>query len=193
MEKLLMFKNELNYITSKRIRESAEILINLLPDYFFKVPASSSGKYHPEFASGEKGLVRHTKVVVRIAYELLYINGTIGENFTQNEKDLILLSLIIHDGLKLGNPMESRTRKDHPILIANLVEENRNNIQLTEEELEIVKGILETHMGEWNKDRDGKEIMRKPTTKNERFAHMCDYLGSRKFLDVEFTDNEINY
>ena len=49
-------------------------LIELLPNYFFEVPASSTGKYHPEFALGDGGLIRHTKVAVRIAYELLNNN-----------------------------------------------------------------------------------------------------------------------
>ena len=63
------FKKELNYINNSRIKKSLIIMINKLPDYFFEVPASSTGKYHPKFALGEGGLVRHTKVAVRLAHE----------------------------------------------------------------------------------------------------------------------------
>ena len=80
-----VFKTEINYIKNPEYQRNAEILIELLPDYFFEVPASSTGKYHPKFASGDGGLVRHTKAAVRIAYELLY--SIIGDPFNSEEKD----------------------------------------------------------------------------------------------------------
>ena len=82
------FMQEINYIKNEKYRENAKILIEGLPDYFFSVPASSTGKYHPKFSSGDGGLVRHTKAAVRIAYELL--NSMIGDVFKSDEKDLII-------------------------------------------------------------------------------------------------------
>ena len=46
-------------------------------------------------------------------------------------------------------------------------------------------------MGPWNTDYEGREILPKPKTKYENFVHMCDYLSSKKFLNVNFVDNEI--
>ena len=69
MDKKEVFKREVNYLKNERYRENANKLIELLPDYFFEVPASSTGKYHPAFSLGDGGLVRHTKAAVRIAYE----------------------------------------------------------------------------------------------------------------------------
>ena len=64
------FKKELEYIINVDYKEDLKFLINALPDYFFMVAASSTGKYHPSFSLGEGGLERHTKVAVRIDYEL---------------------------------------------------------------------------------------------------------------------------
>ena len=89
-----MFETELNYIKDDRIRESARILIEGLPEYFFKIEASSTGKYHPDFALGDGGLVRHTKAAIRIAKELLD-NNSIGHKFTSDEKDLLIISIMI--------------------------------------------------------------------------------------------------
>ena len=81
------------------ITESAfKKLINLLPDYFFEIPASSTGKYHPKFSTTNHGLLKHTKVAVRIAYELFNIE----DRFTDEYKDLIIMALVLHDGCKLG-------------------------------------------------------------------------------------------
>ena len=71
MEKKDYFKKELSYIKNKNIKDSCETMIGLLPDYFFQIPASSTGKYHPKFTLGDGGLVRHVKVAVLIAKDLL--------------------------------------------------------------------------------------------------------------------------
>ena len=71
MEKKDYFKKELSYIKNKNIKDSCETMIGLPPDYFFQIPASSTGKYHPKFTLGDGGLVRHVKVAVLIAKDLL--------------------------------------------------------------------------------------------------------------------------
>ena len=71
MDKISYFDREYKYIKDDKIREDLKYLVSNLPDYFFELEASSTGKYHPKFASGKGGLVRHTKVAIRIAYELM--------------------------------------------------------------------------------------------------------------------------
>ena len=47
-------------------------------------------------------------------------------------------------------------------------------------------------MGQWNYDSyKQKEVLPKPKTAEQRFVHMCDYLASRKFIDVKFNGNDI--
>ena len=67
------FNKELEFITDERLRNNAMTILNNLPDYFFQVQAASTGKYHPSYALGEKGLVRHTKAAVCIANNLFNI------------------------------------------------------------------------------------------------------------------------
>ena len=190
MSKIETFKKELNYIKNNKYKEEAKKLIELLPDYFFEIPASSTGKYHPNFAQGEKGLVRHTKVAVRMCYELAN-NNSIGYSFTSDEKDLMIIALIMHDGLKSGMPKEKYTRVDHPLLAANLIRENKDELKLTNGEIEFIAQAIETHMGEWNKDFNGFEVLPLPKNKYQRFVHMCDFLASKKFIEVPFENNEI--
>ena len=189
MEKVSYFKRELSYIKDDKIRESAEIFINLLPDYFFEIPASSTGKYHPEFASTEHGLVKHTKVAVRFAKELLDNPGL--NNFTSREKDLIIMSIILHDGCKSGLVKEKYTRFDHPLIVCDLIRENRDKVSLSDDDIELVIRVISSHMGIWNKDYNGNEVLPMPKDKYQRFVHMCDYLSSKKFIDVKFDELDI--
>lgn len=188
MKKCEVFEEEIGYIKNGKYKESLKNMIDLLPDYFFEVPASSTGKYHPMFALGDGGLVRHTKVAVRIGYELLN-NDSIGNVFKPFEKDLILMSLLIHDGLKSGIPKEKYTRFDHPLLIANYIKENKEKIGLNDDEINFICNCVEAHMGQWNTDYNGNAVLPIPTNKYQKFVHMCDFLASRKFLNVEFDEN----
>ena len=189
MDKTEKFKIELKYIKSDRIRKSAKSLIELIPDYFFKVPASSTGKYHPSFSQNEGGLLRHTKVATRIGKEVLDLDYT-NSLFTDDEKDLLLLAIMLHDTRKLGYPQEKYTRFDHPLLAASSIKENQNKTELTDKEVDFMYKVISSHMGQWNKSNYSDIELPKPSDKYEFFVHMCDYLSSKKFLDVKFDEND---
>lgn len=192
LDKTLVFTKELSYIKDARILENSKKMIEMLPDYFFLVPASSTGKYHPEFAQGDGGLVRHTKAAVRIAYEIL-IDDSLCSSYSSIEKDLIIIALIMHDGFKYGLEKGKYTLVNHPMIAAKVIRDNKDKLSLTEEELSLLSGMIEAHMGPFNKDFNGNVMMPLPKNKYERFVHMCDLLASKKFLDVKFVDNEIIY
>ena len=189
MNKIEYFNKEYSYIKDNKKREDVKYLVNKLPDYFFEIPASSTGKYHPSFASSENGLVKHTKVAVRIAKELLDNPGL--NNFKDNEKDIIIMAIILHDGCKSGIVKENYTRFDHPLIVSQFIKENRSSLSLNDEEMELLIRVISSHMGIWNKDYNGNEILPIPKDKYQRFVHMCDYLSSKKFLDVKFDGIDI--
>ena len=189
MKKIEVFKKEISYIKDANKRKDLKTLISSLPNYFFEIPASSTGKYHPEFALGEGGLVRHTKVAVRIAHELLE-NNTVGIKFTETDKDLIIMALTLHDGLKSGLEHSKYTKFDHPLLISKHIMEQKNKLSLDIDDIRKLCSMIESHMGEWTFDTyHKKEVLPKPRTAEQRFVHMCDFLASRKFLDVKFDKN----
>lgn len=191
MNKVDYFIEVEKYIKNKDYIKDFEYLIENLPDYFFTIPASSTGKYHPKYATGDGGLLRHSKAAVRIGYELLQ-DPIIGDKYTNREKDLMLISLAIHDGIKSGFTKEKYTRFDHPLLAAKYLENNKTNMSFTEEDIEFMKKVISSHMGAWNTDINGVEVLPIPKTKYENFVHMCDYLASRKCLILEF-DEMNNY
>ncbi len=186
-----VFNKELNYINNVSMRKDAQYLLENLPDYFYHIPASSTGKYHPTFALGDGGLVRHTKVAVRIAYELLN-NESIGYTFSSDEKDLIIMALLVHDGLKKGLTDREYVLFEHPLIVGEYIRNNARNLTLNNNDLELLISMVESHMGKWNTDKYSTKVLPKPNNKFQRFVHMCDYLSSKKFLDVKFNDFDIN-
>jgi hypothetical protein len=140
---------------------------------------------------GEVELERHTKVAVRLTHELLN-NNTVGCKFTEHDKDLIIMSLTLHDGLKSGLEHSKYTKFDHPVLMSKYIMENKEKLNMDIDDLRKICSMIESHMGEWTYDSySKKEVLPKPRTAEQRFVHMCDFLASRKFLDVTFKGNNI--
>lgn len=44
-------------------------------------------------------------------------------------------------------------------------------------------------MGEWVNDYRGNKVLDAPISKYQKFVHLCDYLSSKKFIDVKFDEN----
>ena len=70
MKKSSVFEKELEKVGHLENRSATVAFLETVePEYFWYVPASSTGKYHPDFAQGEGGLIRHTKAAVCVAQE----------------------------------------------------------------------------------------------------------------------------
>lgn len=184
-----VFNTELNYIKNENLRESAILILKALPDYFYEVPASSTGKYHPAFSLGSGGLVRHTKVAIRIAIELF--NDSAICKFDDHEKDLLIISIMMHDGLKSGFEKSEYTKFEHPILVGEFIENKFEEFKLLKKDSLFIGMCIKSHMGPWNTNNYSSVVLPIPENKYQRFMHMCDYLSSRRFLDVKFNGMEI--
>ena len=181
MDRIELFKTELDYIQDKNIKEFVTQVLLKLPNYFFEVAASSTGKYHPKYSLGHQGLVRHTKSAVRIAVDIL---GLEMMKYKDIEKDIIIASLILHDGLKHGVNGDRYTVTEHPLEIVKFIERDSELTNLLDKEiLETIFGCIRSHMGEWNSDyKTKREILPKPKSKLQNIVHLADYLSSRKYF-----------
>lgn len=170
------------------IREYANKCLDIVPEYFYKVPASSSGKYHPAYALGEGGLVRHTLAVCKILKYILELE-CISDMLIGRQKDMTIVAGLLHDAFKCGTKYayeENPTTKfEHP-LIAKREFSNVGHGILPDFQINYITDIIASHMGQWNK-RDGID-MRLPTphTLPEILVHIADYLASRKDIIIDF-------
>lgn len=153
-----------------------------VPDYFWRIPASSSGKYHPDYSLGKGGLVRHTIAVFYIGKELSDLEQY---DFKQIRRDGILAALLLHDTFKKGKKEQKHTCKKHPVICKEeiLDYECPNSFGFIKER---IADMVASHMGQWNTDRNDNVVRPKPDNDNKNFVHLCDYLASRKFLEFNF-------
>lgn len=188
------FEQELSLIKNEQIRNITSCIVeNLVPKYFFEVAASSTGKYHPMYALGEGGLLRHTKAAVKIAQSLF----TIME-FDLMTEDYIISALILHDSFKHGLYGGKYTKHDHPVIAAEQIKmfcdtlcsqtDDANDLKHYIEYGENVSKLVASHMGQWNTCKYDNTVLPLPETAAQNFVHMCDYLASRKFIEIVFDE-----
>ncbi len=97
----------------------------------------------------------------------------------------------MHDTRKSGNQEEFENNKftkfDHPLLAASVVR-HVDKGKLSDNEIECVACAIESHMGQWNTDKSGKQL---PLPRNDfqKILHLSDYLASRKDLEIVFDDS----
>lgn len=180
------FEREINLIQSEDYRTfMREYLNRFVPQYFWEIGASSSGKFHPIFSQGEGGLVRHTKAVVMFAEELLRMSSYMY--MKDDYKDFVIMACIAHDTAKYG--MAVYDKKEYP-------NHGKNAAKLLDmawyeyfgiEAPEYLLSAIRSHMGQWTTDKEDR-----PFTNIDRCVHMADYMASRSFIDIPQVVSEYN-
>lgn len=203
MNKHEIFTKELETFKNDDIKEFAKVLLDNAPEYFFHVSASSTGKYHPKYALGDRGLARHTKAVIRFYNHLMTIEQN-NSMFTEREIDLGRISCLVHDILKSGTQeyYEEKSNNgentvftvfNHPLLSAKYIMSYKETY-LSEEEVKFIALAVGSHMGQWNTNKYEPDIiLPKPRTDMQKIVHLADYLASRKDIDVSFIDDDYAY
>lgn len=172
MDTLGLFEDEL-------VKQLTVELMKGVPDYFWKVGASSTKKHHSENERGEGGLWRHTEALCYIAKDL-YRSDLF--KLTRRQLDLAYLALHLHDTFARGEIEGPHTLTEHPILAAEYVRHHHASRVLPAHEIELICKAIERHMGKWMYDYEGNKVLDAPETEIEKFVHLCDYIGSRKIL-----------
>lgn len=186
------FIKAIDTIENEELREFAHFCVDNIPTYFWKIPASSSGKYHPVTDLGEGGLVRHSLMVYRVALDLLTQNDIKNTLFC----DMVKFATLFHDCCKAGmqNEPAPNTVHEHPTLAAILLSEIADSFQPTDASkailVEICKAI-ESHMGRWTTSKYSSIELPTPRTEFAKLVHTADYIASRKYClyDEEFFNN----
>ena len=139
-------------------------------------PASSTGKYHPKYASGEGGLIRHIKVVVRNVIELIRATPAV-----ESEKDELIAAAIIHDMWKYPEGRDHEfTAFDHPALGGQWCKDHG---------FETIGRLVAAHQGIWTTSRQMPGFENEQPRKfDEWLLHYSDLMASRAYLACDFDE-----
>lgn len=159
---------EVELIEDDEIRQATlSALGRGVPEYFWQVPATSSGKYHNHFSRRRHGLWIHVKMVFA-AYERMVRSYVEQGLITETEADMGRAAVLLHDMLKYGHGYEDGddTVTNHDKLAGHWLEHN------SELPRQVVRAV-KTHNGPWY---DGPE----PDSPLEQLVHQADMMASTK-------------
>lgn len=165
---------EVAQIDDDEIRNFVKMTLdNVDPIHRIK-PASSTGKYHPKYAAGEGGLIRHTKVVVRNIIELIRATPAI-----ECEKDELIAAAIIHDMWKYPEGRDHEfTAFDHPALGGQWCKDHG---------FDTIGRLVAAHQGIWTTSRQMPGFENEQPRKFDEWClHYSDLLASRTYLRCDF-------
>jgi len=159
------------------IKEVFHSHMDKVPEEFFTAPASSSGKYHPDYSLGEGGLVRHSATVVFLAMDIGQLWHVQGP-----ARDSVVLAAAVHDSFKGGRPGEwEGTVKNHADLAADALLEQLPKAQNTLEQkcLITASDAVREHMSLWGMSPTNLRA----TEHVASTVIMADYMASRKYFE----------
>jgi len=90
-------------IKTENIKLFVKYAVDRLPDYFWTIPASTSGKYH-----GGESLLSHVLCCVDMGFFVCEQQ----KNWTQLKKDQLIAALLLHDGWRCGDGLDKYTKED---------------------------------------------------------------------------------
>ena len=176
-ERISLFERELSYIADDGLKTFCKQLLIEADDYFYTVPASSSGRYHPKFALGDGGLVRHTQAVAYFTNEFIRPELEFG-TIDRRQGDLLVISAIAHDIKKQGDGVDGHTVKEHPSLASKFVQHVFDEYEfdgVTQSDIDFIRNVVESHMGPWQEP--------KPSSRCQLILFYADFIASRKEIE----------
>jgi hypothetical protein len=171
----------ISQLNSSRKIDFTKEALKMAPEYFWHVPASSTGKHHPSFAQGEGGLVRHTLAALEVVNQLLMAYPQIEE-----DQDNIIIAIILHDTIKRGYPDTGKTVEEHPSLPRKYYQKLSGIIG--EEDYTRIMDLIETHMGIWYVPPKAEYGRISPA----EIVHLADFIASKTFLNNWISGREKN-
>lgn len=192
MNKQFYFNKEIATILHEDLREFAGYLRDNAVDYFFFIPASSSGKHHPVTELGLSGLLRHSMNVVRVLNYLLELEQY-NKHLTERECDLMRIAMLFHDSVKNGWNGSAYTVQNHPTLAAKWIKDMNSKYDkpLLDEEIDFIYSCVESHSGQWNTSKSGESILPRPSTLAQELCHLSDYIGSRRDIEIKYDEDDV--
>lgn len=182
--KVELFREFLNTYETEELRLFSEDLLEAQDDINYKIPASTSGKYHNPTQCQPGGQMYHVLFVCKVMEMLLPLEY-MKEKFPKpKQRDCLRTAVLFHDAKKTnGGP---HTVKEHPNLGAKFVINTEVEHDIPQKLKEYIGRLIQSHSGEWTYDG----MMPKPESDDQFLIHLCDMVGSRAFFDMKYSKEQ---
>lgn len=164
-------------------------MIDLIPDYIFVIPSSTSLKYHNATQCQAHGQIYHILMFAEIMNYILNLEYIKEKKVTSAiQRDLLRCTPIFHDAYKCGKDGSKYTVHDHPMIAGEWIENTVVEHDIPASQKKYLADLCRSHSGQWTTGRGSATVLPKPQDDIQFLVHMCDYLASRSNLDMTYPD-----
>lgn len=183
-----IFKDGLNFIKDQSIRDFTIFVLNKLPEYFWTIKASTSGLHH-----GGETQIEHVLGCVELGFAVCEQQM----KWSQVHRDMLISSLLLHDGWKCGEGKilfteedflnnkckedcigAPKITRDHPFIGYTEVTKLFSEFKLKPSIGKTIAKSIRFHMGPWTNE-DEKLPMSSPYDSVVVQTHNIDFFQSR--------------
>ena len=185
MNKKAVFKELLDKFETEDMRLYCEDMIELIPDYIFTMPSSTTGKFHNKTQCQPHGQIYHIVMFGTIMNYLLALKCNQEKFKSPIQRDAMRCVPIFHDAVKCGLNGSQYTVHEHPMLAGKWVRETKVEHDIDDKIKERIACMCERHSGEWTTSKRSKIVLPEPENEMEILVHECDILSSRSNIDMQ--------
>lgn len=190
MKKSELFADFLSKFETDELRDYCKDMIELMPDYIFQIPSSTTYKYHNKSQCRPGGQIFHVLMcceVINYVLDLEYIQNKI---IYPKKRDCMRIAMALHDALKCGADGGTYTVHEHPLLASEWVKTTSPEHDIKQGLKDYIGSLIESHSGQWVESKKSKTILPKPQDDEHFIIHLCDYLSSRSNIDMLYSDEQ---
>lgn len=188
MSKTDVFKSVLEKFEDEDMKAYCVDMINLMPDYDFVMPSSTTLKYHNATQCRPGGQSYHVIMVATIMNYILDLEYIKEKYPIPRFRDCLRIAAILHDAQKTeGGQYTTHT---HPIAAQAWIEETSVEHDIDMGLKKYIGRLVAAHSGEWSTSKRSEVVLPKPQSDDQILVHICDILGSRSNLDMIYTDDQ---
>lgn len=184
MNKKAVFKELLDKFETEKMRLYCEDMIELIPDYIFTIPSSTSIRFHNATQCKPHGQIYHIMMFGKIMNYLLDLKCNQEKFSSPTQRDAMRCIPIFHDALKCGHEQAEYSVHDHPMLAGAWVRETHVEHDIEDSIKERIARMCERHSGSFTTSKHSDVVLPEPENEMEIFCHECDVLSSRSDLDI---------
>ncbi len=184
----MILNKEIDLISDERLREAACKCIDDREELLKIYPGSLGGRYHPPDERRSGGLIRHIRRVAHLVHESSPHFG-----LTQLEHDILVYCALTHDisNVDISKVEDGEIIRDQKKYLAwhsnmssqiaslYLTHEITNTLDVLDDIVLTVQGIIQSHMGAWYPNS------RQPNSQLEIIFSLVDFIASRSNVIIE--------
>ena len=174
----MLFEDVIRQINNDDIKKFTIACLQKAPVELEKIPASTTGKYHPEECNAEGGLVIHIRRACFFANMFMNAYGIKNGDL---RGDVILCAVLLHDIGKREKYAHYLEYENHPITATKMIAEFKNMIP--EGVFRTINSCVLHHMCIFGPKSTKKAAQEH--TFLELIVYNSDYLASQKQLEIK--------